>query len=265
MVRLFPNKYPAVGDVVIGKVKKVEDTGVSVTLIEYEVDGLILFNQLSKRKKIRSMKKVVPTNSIQVLEVIAVDEERGYVDLSKKTITVAEKDEKELEWSKTKSVDSMIESASRKTKHPKEKIYEESIWPLYEKFPNTHILNIMEKVNDDNDLFVSENTEVKEHIMEAIKNKFMIKKQPYGVFIKLTFFKEEGIEMIKNTLRIASDKGFKPLYHAAPIYLIRNDYSDDKLAKKELTDICNEIKEFITEQGGELEIDKEPMLIADKK
>lgn len=264
MVRLFPNKYPSTGDLVIGKVKKIEDTGVAVQLLEYELEGLVLFNQLAKRK-IRSMKKVVPINSLQVLEVITVDEDKGYIDLSKKVVTVQEKENKENEWSKTKIVDSMVESTSRKSKHPKEKIYEESIWPLYNKFPNIHIFDILEKVFHDESLFISEIPEVKEHMIEAIQDKFTAKKQTYQVDIKITYFKHEGIEMIKNALRLATKKGYQAYYKSAPLYYIRNDYSDESIAKKELTEICNEIKTFITDKGGESEIDKEPSLVTEKK
>jgi len=260
MFRFYENKFPVIGDLVMVKVKAIDDIGIRVNLLEYSIEGMIHYNQLSRRK-IRSIKRIVTIGATKVVEVISVDEEKGYVDLSLKSVREEEKELKESEWSKTKSIDSMLESASRRLKYPKEKIYEESIWPLYRQFDNENIFTIFEKLLENPALFQSENKEIKNDIIEQVNKKLSTKQEKYQVLINLTcFHHEEGIEMIKKALMIAVDKGFNASYYASPIYIISNKYKDEDKAKEELLAICEEIKEFISKNGGNMEIDKEPKI-----
>jgi translation initiation factor 2 alpha subunit (eIF-2alpha) len=186
------------------------------------------------------------------------------VELSKKTVTSDEKETKEKEWSKTKMIDSMLESVSRKLEYPKEKIYEESIWPLYHKFEDTNIYTIFEKMIIDPTLFCSDNEKLRTVMLKLITEKLITKKQKYQVDINLTcFYNEDGIEMIKKALSIAVDKGFDTKYFAAPIYIISNKYIDEESASSELLSVCDEIKEFISQNGGQMEIDKKPRILSE--
>lgn len=289
MFRFYENEYPNEGNIVMAKVKSIEDNGVTVSLLEYGIDGLIPYNQLARRK-IRSIKKMVSIGSQQVVEVISVDETKGYVDLSKSTVTESEKQEKLEEWGKTKMIDSMMESISRKIKCTKQHLYEKNIWPLSHKFENLSVFNILEKsllnpemleTNDDQVFdWLSEylNKEIAkiimdyyiEHFFEEIKitmveeihKKFAPKMEKFQVNIELTCYNhEEGINMIKKALKIAVDKGFDVRVYACPIYTINKKYLTLEEAEESLNSVCEEIQEFITQNGGSMKIDKPARLL----
>jgi translation initiation factor 2 subunit 1 len=82
--RFYEKEFPEKGDIVIVKVKRVAEMGAYVSLLEYSgLEGMILMSELSKRR-IRSVKKIVRVGRHEVVLVLRVDKEKGYIDLSKK-------------------------------------------------------------------------------------------------------------------------------------------------------------------------------------
>ena len=68
------------------KINTVEDIGAYVSLLEYgNIEGMIALSELSKRK-IRSLNKVLQVGNIEAVAVLHVDEEKGYIDLSKEKL-----------------------------------------------------------------------------------------------------------------------------------------------------------------------------------
>ena len=69
------------------KILNVTDLGAACCLLEYDnIEGFIASSDYS-RKRIRSVKKLMRVGKQEVLQVLRVDEEKGYVDLSKKLLT----------------------------------------------------------------------------------------------------------------------------------------------------------------------------------
>ena len=84
--RYFREKYPEVDQLVMVNVRNVEQLGAYVSLLEYnDIEGMVLLSELSRRR-IRSINKLIRVNRKEVVMVLRVDKEKGYVDLSKRRV-----------------------------------------------------------------------------------------------------------------------------------------------------------------------------------
>lgn len=80
-MRYYKNKVPDVDDIVICNVKEIIEESIYVNLIEYDIDGMVQLSNASSRRKKRSVCLLKKDKQYPLL-VIAVDKEKGYVDLS---------------------------------------------------------------------------------------------------------------------------------------------------------------------------------------
>lgn len=85
--RFYENELPVEGEVVMGKVVRVENqTGAYVSLLEYNnTEALIMASEYS-RKRTKSVQKLIKVGKREPLLVINVDQEKGFVDLSRKRV-----------------------------------------------------------------------------------------------------------------------------------------------------------------------------------
>jgi len=85
--RFYEQEYPEVEDIVLVQVLRIDDkSGAYVSLLEYDgKEGMINLGEISKRR-IRSMAKILKVGSTEVCMVVSVDEDKGYINLSKKRV-----------------------------------------------------------------------------------------------------------------------------------------------------------------------------------
>ena len=89
-MRFYQNKYPDVDDIVICTVSDIIEESIYVNLIEYGINGMVQLSNASSRRKKRSV-CLLKKNKQYPLLVIAVDKEKGYVDLSTKFLSDEDK------------------------------------------------------------------------------------------------------------------------------------------------------------------------------
>ena len=78
--------------------------GAYVELLEYNnIKGMILNSEMS-RKGVKQVKKIIRENKQEVLRVLRVDTNQGYIDMTRKQIKPEEIKEKESEFAKLKTV-----------------------------------------------------------------------------------------------------------------------------------------------------------------
>lgn len=81
-----------------------QNMGAYVRLLEYgNMEGLILPSELSKRR-FRSISRLIRVGRQEVVMVVRVDTEKGYVDLSKKRVAPEDIAVTEMRFSKSKKV-----------------------------------------------------------------------------------------------------------------------------------------------------------------
>ena len=78
-----------------------------------------------------------------MMEVLRVDDEKMYIDLSKKSMMPDTKEEAEKRWKKSKKVHVIMFEVAMKLKVTIESIYEEWGWDMYEKCGFDHAFDAM--------------------------------------------------------------------------------------------------------------------------
>jgi len=83
---LKESMLPKRGDLVVVQVKEIADLGAYVSLLEYDgKTAMIPMSELSER---RSKNRLIYVGKVEVASVLDVDEQKGYVDLSRKNISL---------------------------------------------------------------------------------------------------------------------------------------------------------------------------------
>jgi predicted RNA-binding protein with RPS1 domain len=82
--RMYAERYPEVDAAVMVKVYQITEIGAYVKLLEYnEIEGMVQLSELSRRR-MRSMQQHARVGRNEVVIVMRVDKDKGYIDLSKK-------------------------------------------------------------------------------------------------------------------------------------------------------------------------------------
>lgn len=83
------NDYPEADDIIIGYINKIEDTGLTVYILDYQKKEALMPLQELSRKKISSIRTLFKEGDIKPLLVLRVDGVKGFIDLSNKYIHMA--------------------------------------------------------------------------------------------------------------------------------------------------------------------------------
>lgn len=132
--RFYEEKYPEIESFVMVNVKQIAEMGAYVKLLEYDnIDGMILLSELSRRR-IRSIQKLIRVGRNEVVVVLRVDKEKGYIDLSKRRVSPEDIIKCEERYNKSKMVHSIMRHVAEKTNVPLEELYADIGWPLNKKY-----------------------------------------------------------------------------------------------------------------------------------
>jgi translation initiation factor 2 alpha subunit (eIF-2alpha) len=94
---------------------------------------MILLSELSRRR-IRSIQKLIRVGRNEVVVVLRVDKDKGYIDLSKRRVSPEDIVKCEERYNKSKMVHSIMRHVAEKTQTPIEDIYQSIGWPLNKKY-----------------------------------------------------------------------------------------------------------------------------------
>ncbi|OMJ10799.1 Eukaryotic translation initiation factor 2 subunit alpha [Smittium culicis] len=101
--RFYEAQYPEPEEFVVVKVRQIADMGAYVQLEEYgNIEGMVLLSELSRRR-IRSVQKLIRVGKKEVVVVLRVDKDKGYIDLSKRRVTPEEAAKCEEKYQKSKA------------------------------------------------------------------------------------------------------------------------------------------------------------------
>jgi translation initiation factor 2 subunit 1 len=112
--------------------------GAYVHLLEYNnTEGMILLSELTRRR-IRSIQKLIRVGRNEVVVVMRVDKEKGYIDLSKRRVSPEEILKCEEKYNKSKAVHGIVRHVAEKMNMDMETIYRDIGWPLNRKFGHAY-------------------------------------------------------------------------------------------------------------------------------
>ncbi len=263
---MYRNKYPKEGMLVVVQVNSVNELGAYVSLVEYDnLEGLILLSDVS-RKRIRAVSKLLRIGRIEICEVLRVNPLKGQVDLSKKKVLPEDIEKKKTEWTKTKTVHSIMSNVSRETDIPLEELYEKFGWDLYDEFG--HAYNAFHlALSESNTMFLDLDNNVRETLLVNITRRMTPKPLKIRAYVKVMCYSYEGVEAIKTAFRAgllavkADSEHVTIRVVAPPIYVITAVSMDKQEGLNIVRDVCAAVQDSIEAQGGKLIVDKEAHVI----
>eukprot|EP00667_Euglena_gracilis_P013984 EG_transcript_14462 len=267
--RFYEQKYPKLDDFVVVRVKSITASAAYVQLLEYNnTEGMIPLTELSRRR-IRSVNKHIRVGKTEIVQVFRLDEDKGYIDLSKKKVTDDDYRLCETRYTKAKDVHSIMQHVARECRCNLESLYKLVGWPLYKKYG--HAFDAFGAAMADPEKVLGPlglEEDIKEKLITTIQHRH--KAQPFRVRadVEVTCFKYEGIDAIRKALK-AGEKAVEGnqcaltiRLLAAPTYVIVANSIDKDEGLKLVKTAIDAVKGSITEQGGTLKVTKEPTILS---
>lgn len=267
--RFYEEKYPEVDSFVMVNVKQIADMGAYVKLLEYDnIDGMILLSELSRRR-IRSIQKLIRVGRNEVVVVLRVDKEKGYIDLSKRRVSPEDIIKCDERYNKSKVVHSIMRHVAEKTQTPLEELYETIAWPLNRKYGHAIDAFKLSITNPEvwNDIqFPSE--AIDEELKSYISKRLTPQPTKLRADIEVTCFGYEGIDAIKTALRRAEanntdENQIKVKLVSPPLYVLTSQCLDKNSGIARLEQAITDVKTSIEGAGGKLTVKMEPKAVTE--
>ncbi|OBT64185.1 hypothetical protein VE03_06855 [Pseudogymnoascus sp. 23342-1-I1] len=267
--RFYEEKFPEIDSFVMVNVKQIAEMGAYVKLLEYDnIDGMILLSELSRRR-IRSIQKLIRVGRNEVVVVLRVDKEKGYIDLSKRRVSPEDIVKCEERYNKSKMVHSIMRHVAEKTKTPIEDLYERIGWPLNKKYGHAVDAFKLSITNPDVWADVSfPNDAVAEEIKSYIGKRLTPQPTKVRADVEVTCFGYEGIDAVKNALRTAearntADTQVKVKLVSPPLYVLTSTCLEKHLGIATLEAAIIDIKKNIEANGGSCTVKMEPKAVTE--
>lgn len=274
--RFYKQKFPESDEIVMVNVRQIAEMGSYVNLLEYnKIEGMILLSELSRRR-IRSINKLIRVGRNEVVVVIRVDKEKGYIDLSKRRVSPEEIVKCEEKFARGKTVNSILRHTAEilkfTTDEQFEDLYEKTAWKIDEKKKKPGAAFDVFKlcVTDPNilDEYCDIPDEWKEHLISNIKRRLTPQAVKCRADIEVSCYSYEGIDAIKNALReglkfSTEEKPIKINLIAPPVYVISSSSLDREEGVKLLQSVIEKIKESIEAQKGRFKVKMDPKVVTD--
>jgi len=270
--RFYEDTYPEIESLVMVNVRNIAEMGAYVTLLEYNnIEGMILLSELSRRR-IRSINKLIRVNRNEVVMVLRVDKEKGYIDLSKRRVSAEDVAKCEDRYNKAKAVHRVMRHVAEKRDTTLEQLYEAVGWPLYKKYGHAYdafklCLTDHENIFDVPDCGVVADDATKACLVDYIKKK--LSPQPIKVRsdIEVTCFTYEGINAIREALLSGQDASTQecPIsikLIAPPMYVMTTMTLDKDAGIATLEAAIEAVTTKITAAGGKMDVKMPPKAVS---
>lgn len=268
--RFYENKYPEVDDLVMVKVQSIAEMGAYVTLLEYNnIEGMILLSELSRRR-IRSISKLIRVGRTEVVVVLRVDKEKGYIDLSKRRVSPEDMTKCEERFNKSKAVHSILRNVAENEGMELEELYRQVGWPLYKKYGHAFdAFKMALGTSDPYGIFegVEVDEEVKKMLVENIQKR--LKPQPVKIRadIQVTCFGYDGIDAVKEALRKGEQIGTQDIpikikLVAPPLYVVNSTCFDKQRGIELLEKSLEIITTEIIQRKGNIVVSAKPRAVS---
>jgi len=262
--RFYETQYPPVESLVVVNVKQIAEMGAYVTLLEYgNIEGMILYSELSRRR-IRSINKLIRVGKNEVVMVLRVDKEKGYIDLSKRRVSQEEAQVCEERYNKSKMTHSVLRHVAELRGIKVLQLYETIAWPLYKRFPHVYDafrLAIVEPEKVFGDMNI-ESDNMKALIIQ-IKRKLTPNPIKIRADIEVTCYNYEGIDAIKNALMVGVNMSTTEIpitikLIAPPLYVMTTQTLEKEEGLVTLEKAIGEIEKTLSASGGSLTVKTPP-------
>lgn len=276
--RYYEQKYPEVDEVVMVNVVQIAEMGAYVKLLEYDGQkGMILMSELS-RKRIRSINKLVRVGRNECVLVTRVDQDKGYIDLSKRRVVQEDIKRCEDKYSKAKTVNQILrhvgELLDYEDNKQLEELYKKTAWYFDKKYATSGGSHEMFKEAAQKPEVLDELTEIDEHTKEVLLKNIKRRLTPQAVKVRadveVLCYAYEGIDAVKHALReglaLATEEiPLKINLIAPPIYVISVTLFNEESGVEAVRAAMDVIKVAIENAGGTFNVKLEPKVVTDRE
>ena len=281
--RFYEAKYPEIESLVMVNVRTVADMGAYVSLLEYNnIEGLILLSELSRRR-IRSINKLIRVGRNEVVMVLRVDKEKGYIDLSKRRVSPEDVAACEDKFNKAKAVHGVLRHLAERRKFYLEDLYDKIAWPLYRKYGHAYDafkIALAEESSTGGGASSSEaedpfaTLDVPADVIDELKLYIRRRLAPQPIKIRadveVSCFTYEGIDAIRDALFAGIAVGtenspIKIRLIAPPIYVLSTMTLEKDAGIALLQKAIDVILENISKKGGKMDVKMAPKAVSLKE
>lgn len=272
--RFYEEKYPEIESVVMVNVRNIADMGAYVSLLEYgNIEGMILLSELSRRR-IRSIHKLIRVGRNEVVMVLRVDKDKGYIDLSKRRVSPEDVAACEDRFNQAKAVHGVLRHVAERRKMMLEDLYERIGWPLYKKYGHAYDAFKLAISDERNAADPFDDIDVPEDLKQEIKTYILRRLAPQPVKIRsdieVSCFTYEGIDAIREALYAGMALGtdnsqIKIKLIAPPIYVLTTTTLEKEVGIALLNAAIDTIREKITAKGGKIDVKMAPKAVSVKE
>ena len=231
----------------------------------------MLFSGEITLKRVNFLNRLLSVGKEEVLRVLRVDTQKGFIDLSKKQVKPDEIEECKQKFGKSKAVEGIVKKLAVSTKKSMEFLYKNIIWPLYK--THEHAYDALKAVLNGDDQILENlkiTPEIKEELMKILKEKLVPQPIKIRSDFKLTCYTFEGIDAIKASLLNGEKKGTENIpikfrIIGSPLY----ECSITTINKKEGFEVMKaalaEVKKSIEERGGNFLLETNPEALGENE
>ncbi|KNC86568.1 hypothetical protein SARC_01291 [Sphaeroforma arctica JP610] len=265
--RFYEKRFPDKDEVVMVNVRSIAEMGAYVSLLEYDgIEGMILLSELSRRR-IRSIARLIRVGRNEAVMVLRVDEDKGYIDLSKRRVSPEDVKACDDKYQKNKAVNSILRHVAELCDAKLEDLYERTAWKLvaaygtqYEAFRKalTEPEEVMGKLDLDEKTSAC--------LLQQISRRLASQPSKIRADIDVHCWTSEGVEAVKDALRAGIAVGteaapVKVNLIAPPLYAVTTMSTDKDEGIKAVNKAVDAIKDRIATNGGSLSVIKEARAI----
>ncbi|CEQ39334.1 SPOSA6832_00860, partial [Sporobolomyces salmonicolor] len=280
-MRYYADRFPEVDELVMVQVKQIQEMGAYVKLLEYDnIEGMILLSELSRRR-IRSIQKLIRVGRNEVVVVMRVDKEKGYIDLSKRRVSAEDVIKCEERYNKSKTVHTIMRHVAEKTGADLEHVNNLVAWPLYKKYGHAYdafklsiswVFCVFPPLHAEPDSVFSD-LNIPADIFEELRSNIARRLTPQPVKIRadleVTNFSYSGILTIQEALAAGEalstpEIPIKIRLVAPPLYVMVSNTTDKQGAIERLEKAIEVIGDVIKkEEGGHLNVKMKPKAVSE--
>jgi len=258
-------ELPVVDEFVMCTVKKVFAQGAFVSLDEYEKkEGMVHISEVASGW-IKNIRDFVREGQKTVCKVLAVDPQKGHVDLSMRRVKDSQRRWKALQFKKEQRAEKLLELAAKKLRKSLDKAYDEVGFTLQDKFGDLYSAleavaikgkEILSGIDIDKK-WIDALSEVASSTVEAPEVEVVR-------YIDLSCPTSDGVEVIKSVLIDArdsvktSDVDVEAYYVGSPRYRVRIAAPSYKIAEAALQKFADIAIASVKKAGGKGELGQTP-------
>jgi len=202
--------------------------------------------------------------------VTRVDQEEGYIDLSKRRVSKEEIRKCEEKVSKARAVNSILRHVAETTGADLETLYSMTAWTLKKTFPSPY--DAFKQAVMDPEAVLG-NLGLAQNVYDNLVSNIKLRMQPQPLKIRadieVSCFKYEGIDAVKRALKaglaVATNNDVEINLRASPKFVVSTQAIDKEAGIQLVQSVIEAVQATIESEGGECNVTMEPRVTSQEE